>query len=405
MHPVSRIFAGLFWVAPIHAALAARDAALNFFEDRVQRDAEDFIAWNQLAARYHQQLRRTGELRFLELEKKAAEASLKALPAELNPGGLAAFAQVQLAMHRFKEAAAAAQQLQTLQPGKARPLELLADAQIELGDYPAAEKTCQALAEADSTGLSAPPRQARLALVHGQPERAEAFLEEALAQAGERSDVAGWLHQQLGHLAFKLGDWERAEQQYAAAEKAEPESYAVQDYLGELRAAQGRYPEAIAIYEKLVEKLARPEFLQALGDILVLHAQPEKAAESHQRAASLFLESTGRGETLYFHHLAGFYADSQENPEKAVHWARRDLELRQSIYAHDALAWALYKNGAVAEAASEITKALATGTQDPHVLYHAGMIRMGFGDLAGGREALQQAARVNPRFNTFHVHR
>ena len=107
----------------------------------------------------------------------------------------------------------------------------------------------------------------------------------------------------------------------------------------------------------------------------------------------------------FYHHLAGFYADSKEDAAQAVEWARKDLALRRSIYAHDALAWALYKKGDAAEAAAESAKALATGTRDPHLLYHAGMIRMASGDIAGGKAAMQQAAAVNPRFNTFHVHR
>jgi len=88
-----------------------------------------------------------------------------------------------------------------------------------------------------------------------------------------------------------------------------------------------------------------------------------------------------------------------------VEWARKDLELRQSIQAYDALAWALYKDGQIAAAAEANRKALATGAKDAHLLYHAGMIRMSMGDFAGGRTALQEAVAINPRYNTFHVHR
>jgi hypothetical protein len=79
--------------------------------------------------------------------------------------------------------------------------------------------------------------------------------------------------------------------------------------------------------------------------------------------------------------------------------------LRHSIQACDALAWALFKAGKNEEALDLTTRALATGVLDAHILYHAGMIRMGSGDIPGGSAELQKAMKVNPRYNTFHVHR
>src|SRR6187551_1681498 len=80
------------------------DGAITFFEDRVRRDPDDFIAWNQLADRYQRKLRRAGDDRFIGLVRQAAEKSLQAIPAAQNPGGLAALAQAQLTAHRFAEA-------------------------------------------------------------------------------------------------------------------------------------------------------------------------------------------------------------------------------------------------------------------------------------------------------------
>jgi tetratricopeptide (TPR) repeat protein len=405
-----RILSDLLSVLLLVAPLTTRAAenAIRFFEERVRRDPDDFIAWNQLADRYYRELRRTGDDRFLNLERHAAEQSLKAIPAEENNGGLAALAQALLAAHRFAEARDAAQQLRELQPSKLRPLELLADALIELGDYEEATKVCEGF-EGDEGPLSASPRLARLDLIAGRLDSAREHFEQGLAIVSSfgipQPESLAWFHLQLGELAFKSGDWENAGKEYAAAQKASPENYGTADHLAELRGAQGRTEEAIALYEKLVERVPRPEFFQALGDLHTLANEPEKAAQSLARAEELYLRSTSEGAVHYFHHLAGFYADSKPEPAKAVEWARKDLELRHSIFALDALAWALYKNGDAAGAAETAGKALATGTRDPHLLYHAGLIRMAAGDLEGGRTALQSAATINPRFNTFHVHR
>jgi tetratricopeptide (TPR) repeat protein len=111
------------------------------------------------------------------------------------------------------------------------------------------------------------------------------------------------------------------------------------------------------------------------------------------------------GNAHYLHHLAGFYADSEENPVEALKWARKDMEVRHSVYAFDALAWALFRNGAYDEALAAMRRALSLGTRDAHLLYHAGLISSGAGRWEEGASYLRQAVAVNPAANAFHMHR
>ena len=217
--------------------------------------------------------------------------------------------------------------------------------------------------------------------------------------------LGAWCNVQLGQLYFSRGDWENADKQYQAALGALPDYWAALDHVAELRAAQQRYPEAIALYEKVIARVPRPELCQALGDLYVFMGKPAEAKPWHERAAAIYLKATEQGEALYHHHLAGFYSDSVENPAEALKWARKDLEMRHSVFAHDAMAWALYRDGQFAEAAAEMKKALALGTKDAHFFFHASMIATAKGDLAPGKEFLRQAAEVNPHYNNFHVHR
>jgi len=402
------LFPAILLLASVSVSVGG-DSGITFLENRVRRDPDDFIAWNQLAERYHRELRRTGDDSFIAREMQAAEKSLQAIPAAQNPDGLAALAQAHLTAHRFKEARAAALQLREIPQAIIRSLELLADTAMELGDYGEARKACEELAKLEGAELSAAPRLAKLAIIEGKLDQAREHWQKGLAYSVDRAatepETVAWFHLQLGALAFKRGDWDSAEKHYADAGKAWPEGYAVEDYVAELRGAQGRTAEAIALYEKLAARVPRPEFFQALGDLQVLAGETEKAADWHARAEAAYLQSVRKGAVHFYHHLAGFYADSKADATQAVEWARKDLTLRSSIHAHDALAWALYKNGEAAEASTECAKALATGTRDPHLLYHAGMIRMAAGDIAGGKKAMLQAAEANPRFNSFHVHR
>ena len=79
---------------------------------------------------------------------------------------------------------------------------------------------------------------------------------------------------------------------------------------------------------KIVEhwsEMSFPEFMQALGDLYLFDGNIGEAKPWHDRALTAYLASVEHDEVLYFHHLAGFYADSLNDPEKAVEWARRDL--------------------------------------------------------------------------------
>jgi tetratricopeptide (TPR) repeat protein len=387
-------------------AMADTAAAVRFLERKVQDDPVNYVAWNQLASRYLTLLRDGGTEEQLTKAEQAVAASLQALGLPQNAGALAARAAVEMAGHRFAEALASAEQLLPIASEKAVAWQLMVDARLGLGDYAAAEKAIAKLAEAGASPAVIEPRLARLDLAHGKPAGARTHFQSMLKEvAGGPPEAHAWTLVQLGELAFRTGDWGSAERHYAAALAVRPDDLAAQEHLAELRGAAGRIEEAAALWQAVIEKSARPEFCQALGDLYAFAKAPENARPWHQRAEAGYLASVKAGHVLYCHHLAGFYADSQPDPAQALSWARRDLELRHSLEAWDALAWALYQNNQFPEAVEAIGRALASGTSDAHVLYHAGLIRMSAGDLPGGKAALRQAVAANSHHAAFHVHR
>ena len=87
------------------------------------------------------------------------------------------------------------------------------------------------------------------------------------------------------------------------------------------------------------------------------------------------------------------------DPRAPIAQARAALAARPSIYAHDALAWALYRAGEYEEAWREIDLALRLGTRDAMLHFHAGMIARARGDEPAAREHLGAALRINPFFS------
>ncbi len=79
-------------------------------------------------------------MKYLELASRASAASLKAMPAEVNPGGLASLIQAEYMSHDFARARDHALRLKEIQPRKSLSYQLLGEALIELGEYEQGEQ-------------------------------------------------------------------------------------------------------------------------------------------------------------------------------------------------------------------------------------------------------------------------
>lgn len=385
------------------------DRGVEFFDERLKSDPLDFIAANQLVDRLSRRFRWMGRLEDLRRADAAAELSLKAVPKKMNTGGIAAKAQVALAFHQFATAKDLAAQLAQLQPGKILPQQILGDALLELGDLDGASRAWEPIPETMRKSAGFEGRLARMAWLRGENAQAGKHLDHALELVSTESSASPetqiWCLVQRGEHAFKTGDWATAEKHYSEALRLAPTHWRTLEHLAELRGAQGKESEAAGLFEKAATSSGRPEIWQSLGDLHIFYKRPDAAKDSYARALKGYQDSIDRGEVLYIHHLAGFYTDSQENAAEAVKWARKDLEIRQTPHAWDALAWALYRQQEFPEAVQWAKKVVASGINDFHLLQHAAMIHMSAGEVAEGQKLLRRCAEANPHFNAFHVHR
>jgi tetratricopeptide (TPR) repeat protein len=214
-----------------------------------------------------------------------------------------------------------------------------------------------------------------------------------------------WVELERGLLEFNRGRYQKAAAHYDQADKAYSGYWLADEHRAELLGAERKFDRAIALYKKVIARAPRPEFQQALGDLFVFMGKPDQAKPWHDAALAGYLESTARGEVHYYHHLAGFYADSRQDGAEALKWARKDIELRQNFLTQDGLAWALYRNGQFAAAIETIEKALASGVKDSHLFFHAAMIHLAAGRTGEGKRLLQAVSEMNPGYENFHVHR
>jgi tetratricopeptide (TPR) repeat protein len=372
---------------------------LQFLRQRVKSDPEDTVALNRLSVACVVEMRQSGNLDFLDEAAQSARASLKALSAPANPAGLEALAVAEFEQHRFREAISLGQEAYAIDPNGFGALATEGDAELELGEYAKADSIYRTLMEQEPAA-SICARVARLTELKGDNQKAINLLQEALAEEDKE-----WYHIRVGEILFRTGQFEAAEHEYDAAQKLAPGHFLVLEHQAELSAARGQFESAIQLYKRVISAVPRPDYYQALGDVYLYMGKPAEAKPWYEKARSGYQKSVKEGNTYFCHHLAGFYCDSLEDPAEALRWARNDMEVRHSVYAYDSLAWAYYKNGDYTKAVDAMTQALSIGTQDAHLLFHASMIFSRAGQLDRGSDFLKQAMAVNPRYNSFHVHR
>ena len=388
--------------APASSASAATsvsptDQLVRFFETRVQRDPEDYAALNRLAGLYLRRAREKDDDSDFERAKAAAQASLKAVPAETNAGAIYALTQHAQAVHDFAAARDHARQLIELDPGKSDPFLLLGDALLELGDYAAAEQAFDQAEQAEGNAAQPALRRARLAVLRGDLPAARDRLSRALALIRNGSapspEAIAWCQWQLGETFFAEGDYATAERHYREAVTGSPGHRASLAALARARAAQGDLAGAIAGYETVVASAPHPEFTSRLGDLYALAGRPADAARQYA------LVENARDVPHDNRTLAVFYADQGINSEEAYRRALSEYKARQDIYTADALAWTAYKAGKIPEARKAAEQALRLGTRDARILYHAGLIARAAGDEAAARDYLRRALALNPEFD------
>ena len=392
--------------APAAAPRAPANDTIRFLEERVKSDPDDFIAHNKLASEYLQRLRETGDVTYLDLAQRSAAASLKALPAEQNKGGLAALIQVQFASHDFTSARDNARRLIEIDVNKGYPFQFLGDALLELGEYEAAEAAYKQFDRLGSshalTSVAVEQRYARLALLRGDVSRAEKHFETALKIANSMPEppreTVAWSQWQLGEVNFNKGDLKAAERYLQDSLTTFPDYYRSLATMGRVRAAQGKLTEAIELCEKAVQILPDPGYIAALGDLYKMADRSDDAQKQYDLVETIGRLSTLNG-TLYNRQLALFYADHDLKPDEAYRQATSEYETRRDIYGADALGWTALKAGKVAEAKTAIAESLKLGTKDARIFYHAGMIERAAGNTSEARRLLTLALKTNPGFD------
>jgi tetratricopeptide (TPR) repeat protein len=403
--------------SPVPAALLIPHATgtqriIQSMQSRVQGNAKDPAAYSALGVAFFQRARETGDVEDFQLAEQALDKSLDLNNTDFSADtAYSTMAEVCMGEHRFSDAIAYAQKALALGSGDLSSFAIVGDANADMGEY---ERAAVAYSRLDISGDSAAQprnvyvrdsRTSYLKFISGDTAEAIRLMQSAVAAGTEArlpAENLAWLYYELGEYEFQAGDAGAANHAYLAALTIHPGDYRALAGLGKLRGNQGRYAEAIKLYQSAIAVVPMPTYVAELGDLYTKAGNPAEARKQYQLVQYIGL--LGHiNQVLHNRDLALFYADHDMKLDEALTLAHKEFEVRHDIYTWDALAWALYKNGKYQEANDAMENAMRPGVRDALLFFHAGMIAGRLGQNARAKDDLQEALNINPRFHVIYA--
>jgi tetratricopeptide (TPR) repeat protein len=202
------------------------------------------------------------------------------------------------------------------------------------------------------------------------------------------AESAAWVNTRLATYLFHAGKFNEAEQRCAFALSLQSNYAPTLLLKGRMLLAQNRFREAVDALQNAATLNPLPEYQWTLAEAL-------RAAGRENEASAVEAQLRQRGATSDPRTLALFLATRHESPETALRLAHAELGSRSDVFTHDALAWSLAAAGNVAEAHSEIQRALAEGTEDGRLFFHAAIIASRAGHAADAERWLGKARSLS----------
>ncbi|MEY4579367.1 MAG: hypothetical protein RL701_4070 [Pseudomonadota bacterium] len=295
--------------------------------------------------------------------------------------------------HRFAAARALSQSLIARNASDSLSWGTLSDAELELGHNAEATAAAQQMVDQKPSLLSY-GRAAHLRWLSGDRPGAKRLYQAAIAAGRAQSDPEprAWMTVQAAWVFWHEGDYAGAQRGFELALSQLPDYAPALEGLGRTALSRADYRAAIAWLLRAQKLHPLAETAWSLGDAYTLAGEHALATVSYRQVEELAARTDPRT-------LALFYALQNREPRTALRLAKLAWTERQDNYTKDVLAFVLYRNGELAEAARLAREVVAAAVPDARLTYRAGVILRAAGAAAEGGELVARALALNPRFD------
>lgn len=392
--------AALPTMAPVVADYQNRDRLVAFWEKQNDRHHRgDMISPDNLAEQYLQRYRERMDIDDVLRAERAAKESLIAQPAGNMPGELE-LASINLTLHRFYEAIAITNHVESYDRGDPAMYSRDASLAMEVGNYARAKHRLDAVpAKARDDGWRV--IESRYLELTGHLAEARSLLATASAFQNANFDAPAqqraWYYFRQGEMAFEAGDNDTALGDEREAVTIFPNYADALRTLARIECAQHDWQQCLTDAVASSNIVPYPETLGYKADAQRALGDAAGAAQTNDLIHTV--GALGDKQHITDRLLAIYYADHHLYPHDAYAIAKNELKSRDDIFTDDTLAWAAAMDGRWDEARMRIAKAGEYGTQNSLIDYHAGVIASHFGDRAAAKADFEHALALN---RTFH---
>jgi tetratricopeptide (TPR) repeat protein len=361
------------------------DREISQLQQRIREDRNVELWLDRLGWAFVAKARESFDPGFYKLAEQCARCIEKRNPQSQEATLLRAYVLQNL--HRFKESETLARRL-VQQRGLSFDYGLLGDALMEQGKLGDAVEAYQLMMNL-KPDLRAYARAAHMRWLKGDLEGAIEAMQLAVSAASPSdAESASWVNTRLAFYEFQAGRVNEAEQRCALAFSLQNNYPPTLLLKGKMLLAQNRLSEAVDALQNAVKLNPLPEYQWMLAEALRVAGKENEASEIEAQLCQ-------RGASNDPRTLALYLATRHESPETALRLARAELDSRSDVFTHDALAWSLAAAGKLTEAHSEMQRALAEGTQDARLLFHACVIASQAGHSADAERWLRKARELS----------
>jgi tetratricopeptide (TPR) repeat protein len=275
-----------------------------------------------------------------------------------------------------------------LAPGTVSAYPEIADAQIELGRYGAAERTLQRMLDV-KPNLTSYSRVSYFRELHGDLGGAVEAMRLAVSAGGGAGENVAYVQVLLGDLELQRGRVGAARRAYTSALRSFPGYPAGMVGLARADAAGGDLGRAAVRLRRAAERLPLTGTLTLLAEVegeLGRPAAADRALAAARAQQRLYREA----DTLPDAEAVIFEAD-HGSPARAVRLGRRVWNAAPSVRSADALGWALTMAGRPRDGYAYSRRALRLGSRDALFRLHAGMAASRAGHAAEAGQHLRVA--------------
>ena len=269
--------------------------AVTWAEAAIKENPDRSQSYNDLALAYIRRVRETSDTSYYEQAQATLQKSLQMSPENFE----ARKAEVMILLGRkeFTTALELATALNKKTPDDVMVYGLVADADIELGNYHDAERAAQWMLDMRPGNVPGLLRGARLRRLFGDAEGAMDFYNRAYQQTPptQTEDLA-WILTQMAELQGSRGNLDGAEKLLRSALDKFPNYYVAVESLARLQLAEKKAAEAVQLLRERNSNFPTLESEYALAQALEKAGQSAAADAAYSAAERAALARVGTSE-------------------------------------------------------------------------------------------------------------